>query len=217
MQKLTIFLTIFLLTFSGYAAMGSPATNKNIVEGKQYITLQNPPYPGKTVIEFFSFYCGACYFAEMEYHLPQTIKQSLPKNVVMKKYHVEGFGGLSKELSQAWAIANVLGMKNQVAKALFDGIHKSNSIKTADDIKKIFEKLGVLSEKYEAMKTNFSVQIFLNQQKTAFNQLKPEAIPSFYVNNKYKILSQNLIKSGKGSLANDHSRVINYLIAHDGK
>lgn len=217
MQKLIIFLMAFLLTFSGYTAMASPAPSKNIVEGKQYITLQNPSYPEEAVIEFFSFYCGACYLAETEYHLPQTIKQNLPKNVVMKKYHVEGLGGLSKELSEAWAIANVLDMKDQVAKALFDGIHKSHSIKTADDIKKIFEKLGVLSEKYEAMKTNFSVQVFLNQQKAAFNQLKPDAIPSFYVNYKYKILSQNLIKSSKESLVNDHSRVINYLIDNDGK
>lgn len=217
MKKLIV-LTVFILSsFLGFTANASPQIPDKIEEGKHYVTLKTAPFPDKEVIEFFSFYCGGCYMMETEYHLPQYIQRNLPKNVVMKKYHIDTFGGLSPQLSQAWAIANVLGLTEPVSKALFNAIHKTNSLNSEADIKAIFTKLGVSEKKYDTMKTNFAVQAFLKQQQNAFNQLKPDAVPSFYVNDKYKVLTENLITSTKDTSIRAHTKVINYLIEHDGK
>lgn len=217
MKKLIV-LTVFILSsFLGFTANASSQILDKIEEGKHYITLKTAPSPDKEVIAFFSFYCGGCYMMETDYHLPQYIQRNLPKNIGMKKYHIDTFGRLSPQLSQAWAIANVLGMTEPVSKALFNAIHKTNSLNSEADIKAIFAKLNVSEKKYDTMKTNFAVQAFLKQQQNAFNKLKPDAVPSFYVNDKYKVLTENLIISTKDATTRAHTKVINYLIEHDGK
>lgn len=219
MQPLTIFfMVIMLFGFSDFATSTQRELSKNIVEGKHYVISENTSSSEeKKVIEFFSFYCGGCFITETEYRLPQAIKENLPEGVSMEKYHVNGFGGLSDELSAAWAIANVLGIQDQFKNAVFVTIHKNNALHSTEDIINIFNDLGVSSNQYESMKSNFLVQVFISRQSKAFNELKPDAIPAYYVNNKYKILSQNLSTSSKALFINDYSRVINYLIDLDKK
>lgn len=212
MKKILCLITAMLITSTSFAADTNTPQAAKIEEGKQYINLNKPAAPEKEVVEFFSFYCGACFIVETKYHISDTIKQDLPEGAVMKKYHIDSFGGLSKELSQAWAIANVLGIDAQVEEALFNGIHKERNLKTADDIKKVFANLGVSSEEYDAMKSNFQVQAFLTQQSAAFNQLKPASVPSFYVNGKYQIDGSHLDQSSEEAIIKDYSRVANYLI-----
>ncbi|WP_392566255.1 DsbA family protein [Utexia brackfieldae] len=212
MKKIILLITAMLISFASIAADSSGVPAAKIEEGKQYINLGKPAAPEKEVIEFFSFYCGACFLVETKYHISDAIVKDLPAGAVFKKYHVNSFGGLSKELSEAWAIANVLGINTQVSEALFNGIHKDRNIKTPDDIKKVFANLGVSSEEYDAMKTNFQVQAFLAQQTAAFNLLKPNSVPSFYVNGKYQIDGTHLDQSSEQAIIKDYARVANYLL-----
>jgi protein dithiol oxidoreductase (disulfide-forming) len=216
MKKILLLISLLLINNSSFAADTNSDTTA-IVEGKQYTKLLQLPSQQKEVIEFFSFYCGACYMAETQFHIADVIKANLPQGAVIKKYHIENFGGLSKDLSEAWAIANVLDITDVFSKAIFEGIHRDKNITTPEDIKKVFAQLGVSSQEYESIKTNILVQSFLTQQSAAIEKLKPASVPSFYVNGKYQLNGRELNQTNEELWIKDHSRVINYLLGLDDK
>lgn len=207
-KTILILITSLLLSFTAIAETAKPP---KIEEGVQYFALQKSIAPEKEVIEFFSFNCANCYVLELNFKLIDSIKNNLPKNVKFKKYSLNDFGPLAQELSQAWAIANILGISDKVSEELYNGIHRDKTIKNENDIKNVFANLGVDNEKYENMKKDFLVKAFIIQQEQAKNKLKPAYIPTFYINGKYFINPKGLDTSSKDAAIQDYSRVINYL------
>ncbi|XKM13526.1 thioredoxin domain-containing protein [Orbaceae bacterium ac157xtp] len=208
-----ILITMVTVLLSTQAIADEVATTDEptkIEEGVQYVSLPKFASPEKEVVEFFSFSCPSCYRFETEYKGTQFIEANLPENVKLKRYVLNNYGPLAQEFAQAWAIANVLGISQDVAEKLYQANQQDKTIKTADDIKGIFINLGVEESKFEEMKNNFLVQAFIAQQNQAQQELKPATIPSFYVNSKYLIIPQGL-KPENNSIIADYSRVINYL------
>lgn len=211
-KKFFITLSSILLSFSIFAAeTPSNLELPKIEEGKQYYDLKKYPSPDKEIIEFFSFNCPSCYRLDTEYKGSVAIKENLPKGVVFKRYHLDNYGYLAAELSQAWAIANVLGITQEVSEMLYYGIQRDQTIKTANDIKEVFVNLGIDGNEFEKMKNNFSVKAFMTQQSGAAKELKPISIPSFYINSKYLINQGGLDTSSGPMMIKDYIRVINYL------
>jgi len=200
-----------LFSFSVFAAEVQTDELAQIKEGKQYIVLPKYAAPEKEVIEFFSFNCPSCYRLDDELKLGKIIKERLPQGVAFKKYSLSDFGPLAAELSEAWAIANILGISEDVSIDLYNGIQRDRTIKTANDIKGVFANLGVDSAKYNSMKNNFLVKSFIAQQEGARKELQPTSIPSFYVNGKYLINSNELNETSAQALVDDYSRIVNYL------
>lgn len=209
MKKVIVFMGALFISFAGFAATTELA---KIEEGKQYITLPKYASAEKEVIEFFSFNCPSCYLFDNEFKGPQTIAENLPEGVPFNKYHLDNFGPLAKELAEAWAIATVLDIRESVSTAMYNGIHKTKSIKTANDIRKIFINLGVDGDKFDSMKSNFLVQSFMAQQRAAVNELKPNSIPTVTVNGKYFVNARGLDQSSNNATIEDYSRVVNYLV-----
>lgn len=211
-KKFFIAISVVFLSFNVFAADTQTDSGlPKIEEGKQYIALSKQPSPDKEVIEFFSFNCPSCYRLESEFEISKKIKSNISKDVTFKRYSLSDFGPLAPELSQAWAIANILGITDEVSTALYHGVQRDHSIKTPDDIKAVFAKLGVDSAKYENMKSNFLVTAFMAQQEEARKELIPTSIPSFYVNGKYLINTAGLNQSSNEAVIQDYSRVTNYL------
>ncbi|WP_392564970.1 DsbA family protein [Orbus wheelerorum] len=209
----TIFVTLsaILFSFSVFAAEVQTNESVQIEEGKQYVVLPKFVAPEKEVVEFFSFNCPSCFRLDDELKLGKTIKDRLPEGVTFKKYSLSDFGPLAPELSEAWAIANILGISDDVGVNLYNGIQRDRTIKTADDIKGVFANLGVDNAKYDSMKNNFLVKAFIAQQESARKELQPSSIPSFYVNGKYLINPQGLNSTSGEALLNDYSHTVNYL------
>ncbi|OCG06912.1 hypothetical protein A9G13_07950 [Gilliamella sp. wkB178] len=182
-----------------------------IEDGKQYFTLMGLPSPDKEVIVFFSFNSPSCFDFENKYHRSQTISKALPEGTKFKRYHLENFGKLSIELAQAWAVANILGIEDKASVALYNEVQTNKSIKTADDIKKLFTSLGVSAETYDKTKDSFLVKAFMNQQAEAFKEIQPGSIPSVIVNRKFYINSQGLDRTSKQKFEDDYARVVTYL------
>lgn len=208
-KKIVFTLSAVLFSFAVFAA---DTQGPKIEEGKQYTTLPKFAAPQKEVLEFFSFNCPSCYRIDNEFKIGETIKDNLPEGVVFKKYSLSTFGPLAPELSEAWAIASVLGITDEVAPDLYNSIQRDRTIKTADDIKGVFANVGVDNAKYESMKNNFLVKAFLIQQEEARKELQPTSIPSFYVNGKYLINARGLDQTSNDTVIKDHSRVANYLV-----
>ncbi|WP_081299602.1 DsbA family protein [Gilliamella sp. wkB112] len=194
------------------AATASASTPATPQVDKQYTVLPTLPSPEKEVIEFFSFNCPSCYMFETQYHGSQVISQALPKGVNVKRYHLLDFGPLSKELSEAWAVANVLDLQDKASLALYQAVQRDRTIQSIDDIKAVFATLGIDAATYDKTKDSFLAKAFMAHQVDAIKELKPNSIPAVYVNNKFYIDSQGLDTTSNEAFVQDYARVAAYLV-----
>lgn len=174
----------------------SAATTFNVqaaelAEGKQYVTTTLAHSAQPEVIEFFSFYCPHCYAFEMEYKIPQQVKEALPKGTEFKQYHVNFLGRESESLTRAWALAMALGVEEKVKAPLFNAA-QSDSIKSMDDIRKIFLDNGISAEQFDGGINSFAVNALVSKQDNLTEQFKVRGVPDFYVNNKYRVNPEGL-------------------------
>ena len=229
MKKTLIAIGVLLTSMSSFADE-APVNTKNetqpatasavsqlepIESGKQYGVLPFQPSPDKEVVEFFSFNCPSCFKFESEYHVPGEIAKALPNGTQFKRYHLENFGPLAKELDEAWAVANVLGIEDKASDALYKAVQKDRKIKTAEDIKAVFADLGVDAEKFDKTKQSFLVKAFMAQQTEAIKQLSPDSIPTVVVNRKFFVNSRGLNVDSTTNYINDYARVTAYLVGLD--
>ena len=136
MKKIWLALAGLVLAFSASAAQYE--------DGKQYTTLEKPVAGAPQVLEFFSFFCPHCYQFEEVLHISDNVKKKLPEGVKMTKYHVNFMGGdLGKDLTQAWAVAMALGVEDKVTVPLFEGVQKTQTIRSASDIRDVFINAGI--------------------------------------------------------------------------
>lgn len=200
-----------MISFGAFAA----TDNSDIVAGKQYSVLKNVKSPDKELVEVFSFNCPSCYNLDVKAQGGKVIASQIDKDITMRKYHLDSFGPLAPELSQAWAIANVLGMQDAVANDLYKGIHETRSIRSPADIEAVFVNFGVDNEQYQKMKSNFMVRTFMKQQSDVIKELGPRSIPSFFVNRLYLINPQGLNQTSTENMLLDYVRITNYLANKD--
>lgn len=160
----------------------------SIEEGKQYTTLNKPATEHPQVIEFFSFYCGACFQFDQRYHVSQKIKEALPENVEYHKYHVSFMGGdVGMMLTQAWGVAILLDVEEKVKPLIFEGVQVKRNISSLKDIRDIFIKAGVTGEQFDEMYDSFVVKSLLSKQLQEAENLELKAVPAIYANGKYLV------------------------------
>lgn len=184
MKKFWLALAGMILAFSASAAQ--------ITEDKQYVTLKHPVAGEPRVLEFFSFYCSHCYQFEVVLHMADRVKEKLPEGVKMTKYHVEFLGPLGKELTQAWAVATALGVEDKITIPMFDAVQKTQTVRTVDDIRKVFVDAGVPGEDYDAAKNSFIVKSLIAQQQKAAADLQLKGVPAMFIDGKYQLLPQGM-------------------------
>ncbi|MGL4544242.1 MAG: thiol:disulfide interchange protein DsbA [Plesiomonas sp.] len=181
-------------------------------EGKEYTALDRPASVQPEAVEFFSFYCPACFSFESTYHIPQTVRSEVPSGGSFKQYHVDFMGPLAKDLSRAWAVANVLGVEEKVAPVLFEGIQKSRSIKTPADIRAAFEKIGVNGEEYDAALNSFMVSSFVAQQSKAAQDFQVEGVPAFYINGKFRVEARGIDAKSNEDFTKQFGEIVKFLL-----
>lgn len=205
MKKIWFTLISIALAFSVSAAPFS--------EGQQYIQLDKPVTSEPQVIEFFSFYCLHCYQFEQVYHISSTVKKALPPGTKMTKYHVDFLGPMGKELTQAYAVSMVLGVEDKVSPLLFDGLQKTQTIKTPDDIRAVFIKVGVSAEEYDSAWNSFVVKSLVVQQKKASADLELRGVPAMFVNGKYMVKNDRLDMSSMDVYTKQFADVVKFLLS----
>lgn len=73
--------------------------NQTVTAAPAYTELSRPVSDSPEVVEFFSFYCGACYrFADS---VAAALRDRLPAGTTFVKYHVNKIGELGPALSMA--------------------------------------------------------------------------------------------------------------------
>lgn len=205
MKKIWFALMGLALAFSASAAQFS--------EGQQYVQLDKPAANEPQVLEFFSFYCPHCYEFEQNFHISSSVKQALPAGTKMTKYHVEFLGGdMGKQVTQAWAVAMALGVEDKVSPLLFEGIQKTQTIQTPDDIRKVFIQAGVTEAEYDGAWNSFVVKSLVVQQEKAAADLQLRGVPAMFVNGKYMVKNDGLDMSSKDVYVRQFVDTVKYLL-----
>ncbi|MBX4180974.1 thiol:disulfide interchange protein DsbA [Sodalis sp. CWE] len=203
-KKMLGFLTSLILSFSILATPFS--------EGHQYLQLRRPSSSELQVLEFFSFYCLHCYQFERLYNISSLIKKELPTGVKLKKYHVDFLGPMGKQLTQAWAVAMLLNIEDKVSPLLFEELQQKKTIKTLNDIRTIFSKIGISEEEYNLAWNSFSVKTLVLEQEKMASDLRVSGVPAVFINEKYMIKNDGLDMSSIDAYIKELVNVINFLL-----
>lgn len=202
-RKIMLALIGMVFAFSATAAQFS--------DGTQYTTSDKPLANEPQVVEFFSFYCPHCYEFERVWHVSDNVRKNLPKGVKYVKYHVDFLGPLGKQLTQAWAVAMALGVEDKVSPLMFDAVQKSQTVKTAADIRNVFIQAGVSGQEYDAAQNSFVVKALYVKEEKAAADFDIQGVPSVYVNGKYLVKNDGLDTSSMDAYVKQFSDVVNFL------
>ncbi|CQD56441.1 TPA: thiol:disulfide interchange protein DsbA [Yersinia enterocolitica] len=192
--------------------MAFSASAAQFTDGTQYQTLNKPVTGEPQVLEFFSFYCPHCYQFEEVYHVPQAVKKALPEGTKMTRYHAEFLGPLGKQLTQAWAVAMALGVEEKITPLMFEGVQKTQTVQTPDDIRNVFIKAGVSGEDYDAALNSFVVKSLVVQQQKAAEDLELRGVPAMFVNGKYMIKNDGMDTSSMDTYVKQYADVVKFLL-----
>jgi thiol:disulfide interchange protein DsbA len=206
MIKKSLFAMILLALFSFNAVSA-------LKEGEQYTLLQQPVTAAPKIIEFFSFYCGPCYQFTEQYPVSEGINRILPAGEKVTKYHVSVMGKLGHELTQAWAIAMLMGKTDAVEKPLFAAIQTTKSLNSVADIKAIFAQAGITAQEYESAQNSLVVKALVTRQEAAITSFAVRGTPSFYVNGRYQINNAGIKADTPAGYVSEFANVVSELLA----
>jgi len=210
-KKMTA-LILFSLSVHGFVHAKNLHDAHLPVEGKEYISLSHAVSAQPAVVEFFSFYCGPCYQFVENYPVASAINTLLPEGKTVAKYHVSSMGPLGNELTEAWAIAMVMGKTNTIEKPLFEAIRNKKLMGVAD-IQTIFSKAGIDAATYEHTRHSQLVKGVIAKQNTAMEAFAVRSTPSFYVNGKYQINNAGIAGPTPEDYVNGFAQTVKTLLA----
>lgn len=180
-------------------------------EGKEYLTLKDAVASQPKVVEFFSFYCGPCYKFVKDYPVTEAINRVMPDGESVVKYHVSAMGPLGNELTEAWAIATLMGKTHVVEVPLFEATQGSK-LNSIDDIKAIFAQAGIDASTYESSRNSLMVKGLVAKQQSAINAFGVQSTPTFYVDGKYKINNGGITAVAPDTYADAFANVVQALM-----
>ncbi|AKC32323.1 DsbA family protein [Candidatus Pantoea carbekii] len=209
MKNFCFFLAGILLMFNTLVHADN-IQKYNILSKPVYIDSSKKPQ----VLEFFSFFCPHCYELESLYHVKDTIKKNLSKDVKIKRYHVDFIGDdLGPIATHAWAIAMVLGIEDKIILNIFDDVQKKNIITDPESLKQAFIKAASISSKdYDTAWDSFIVKALVAQQQKATLDIDLKGVPIFLVNGKYMINNHAINVTNVNHIANNYAKVAKFLI-----
>jgi thiol:disulfide interchange protein DsbA len=180
----------------------------NWIEGTHYIIVSDEVSPTKEVVEYFSFWCPACYRFES---VATKIKSGLPDDTNFKKVHVNFMGFTTKEVqdeaTKAMLIGRQIGSEELLNAAIFAHIHEQGrKIESMSDLKELFISYDI-SEADFNNRLNDSVVLsdLLSQNNNEITKFKKylKSVPNIIVNGKYQVnLSQQMTKKNIIELIN---------------
>lgn len=196
-----ISLLISLLIFSR-TSMAAPA----------YTELTRPVSDAPQVVEFFSFYCVACYRFTDEYPVANALYARRTPGTTLVKYHVDAMGELGPALSMAWAVAVISGIADKVERPLFIALLRDRKLKGPDDIRDIFVQAGMSPQIYEGAQHNIMVRAFAAQQKKMSDAFRVTRTPSFYVRGRFLINNAEIKASSPAEYVTNFADMVALLL-----
>lgn len=209
---------LMFLLFCGVGIACMPAlTQAAPVEGKNYSVLKTPVKDAPAVVEFFSFYCPPCAAFSGRYFVSQAVEKILPPGEKVVKYHVSSMGPMGKELTEAWSVAQVLGVEDKVELPLFVATQINRSITTEASIRQVFIEAGVSERDYDAAKNSMAVRALTVKQLEAAKAYGVTGTPSFFVKGKYLVNNGGIQPSTEQDYGKAFAEVVSALLKQKRK
>ncbi|MGM0905029.1 MAG: thiol:disulfide interchange protein DsbA/DsbL [Pseudomonadota bacterium] len=183
---------------------------KEFNENEHYEVLDISASSEPEIIEYFSFYCMACYrFEPIAKELAATYPNSF------KKSHTSGLSpkpGMGNKMTQAYSLALMLNKEQVISERIFEQqFGQRQSIDTQEKIKDIFVQAGVSENDFKRGFNNFSVKARAKQMEKDVRDKNITGTPTLIVNGKYKILMNSFRNSD--DLIGDLKLVIEQLMS----
>ena len=162
-------------------------------EGVHYAVInQGPKAQQLEIKEYFSFLCPHCF--QFYLNVLPKLEKHLPKGVKFTQSHVDFLGGQTgKDLSRAFAVAELLNVKDKMDKVLFDTIHvKRQHIVNMSDIRKLFVANGVDGKEFDSVVNSFAVNARVAKMARDAKDDQINGVPELVINGKYKVLKKEI-------------------------
>lgn len=162
------------------------ASAQELVEGKQYVRIKNPPPVEKgskiEVIEFFSYGCPHC--ADLEPEI-QAWTKTIPADVSFVRIPVM-FQDRWIALAKIYYTLEALGIEPKYSIEVFSAIHKNGVNLTSD--KTFFDwaaAKGLDRKKVEDVYNSFAISGKLNRAKSEAQKYNVQSVPMVVVDGKF--------------------------------
>ena len=163
--------------------------------------LITPPQPTDApdkieVLEVFWYGCPHCFrfLPNMEQY-----EASKPDYVALRRMPAI-FRDSWVAHARAFYIADLLGVREQIHRPLFEAIHLSKQpLDSKEELKKFFEKYGVSNDDFDKTYDSFAVETLLRKSQVMQQRYGVRGTPTVIVNGKYRV---------SGSLAGSNENVI---------
>ena len=166
--------------------MATTAQAKELIENEHFEVVDTKATSEPEIIEYFSFYCIACYRFEP---IAKELASTYPS--AFKKSHTSGLSpkpGMGKKMTQAYALALMLNKEQAISESIFkQQFGQRQSIDTQDKLKDIFVQAGVSEKDFERGYNSFSVKARARQMDKDARDKNITGTPTLIVNDKYKI------------------------------
>lgn len=191
--------------------MASSVQANDFEEGEHYEVVSDEASDGIEIIDFFSFYCNACYqfqpFSEM-------LKDEYGDD--FKKYQVQFIApeGMGDTIVRAWATAVILDATDDVAPAVFrQHFGQRNMSNSLEDLEDIFASAGVDREEFEKAYNSFPARSLANRMKREAETFNVRATPTYIINGRYRMKSEAFRDSS--NFFDDYFELAKYLVEKD--
>ncbi|MDQ4429027.1 DsbA family protein [Yokenella regensburgei] len=180
--------------------------------GKTYLELDTVVTGAPPVLEYFSFYCPACYGYDNELKVTERMKSALPEGTRLTQYHAHFMGPLGDELTRAWSVAILMNIEDKMKPLLFEAVQIKQSVHSWTDIRQVFTDAGVQGAEFDAAWESFGVLSMTEMQNKLAQELKLTGIPAVYINGKYQINPAGMNASSVEAFVNDYIDEVRYLL-----
>lgn len=152
-------------------------------EKHQELTPNQKIIDAPQVIEFFGYYCPACYGVEA------NLNEWKKSNRHIQVEQIPYSGGVHKKherMVKAYYISEELGIKDKLHNRLFKyHIDENKYFASNEDVRDFFTEFGITSQQYEKANNSLNVLMKVNRAKKLSEKVGIQRIPSFVINGEW--------------------------------
>jgi thiol:disulfide interchange protein DsbA len=168
----------------------SPLVPSKWIEGTHYNVIADSVSEQKQVVEYFSFWCPACYGFEA---VANQIKSKLAEDVTFRKVHVNFMGfttpDIQEQATKAMLIGRKMGMEELTNAAIFGHIHEQKQqIDGMSDLRELFISYDISGTDFDSALATDELTAAFDQNNSEITQFKEHlnSVPNIVVNGKYQ-------------------------------
>lgn len=177
------------LLFAVVALIMWPAAAQEFKEGVHYDVIAETATAKPEAIEFFSFYCGACFRYEP---IAAELKAAYPD--AFRKSHVPvGNDDFAKSILRATVVAERMKVADGFSATYFRRQHvENNPVMEIQDLHDMLRTQGIAQDQIEKAMGSFMVKVAADRIQKEAEKYDVTVTPTFIINGKYRINPRGL-------------------------